>query len=245
MVRDYLVALRAIQPSGPYHLAGWSTGGIFAYELARTLCEQGDAVGMLMLFDTPLPSICSYLRLDDEVKFLFDLAGFANWFADSDIDVAGLSYEHLRSLQGEARWEFAVQVAKSHLALPPTTTAEQMRRIVEAGKAHVRMILDYRIVPIETTVHLVRPEQPAVLSRMTGQTLPPDLGWGELLGDRLQLHASSGDHFSMIKGDNAARLADLLRASARTPASRSLGSGRGNDDEPEDPQFRSTPDRCS
>jgi thioesterase domain-containing protein len=74
------------------------------------------------------------------------------------------------------------------------------------------MILNYPIASFDQVVHLVRPEQPDVLSHMTGQTLGPDLGWGELLGDRLRLHQSPGDHFSMINGEQAARLADLLRA---------------------------------
>jgi len=58
----------------------------------------------------------------------------------------------------------------------------------------------------------VRPEQPDVLSRMTGQTLGPDLGWGEVIGDWLRLHTAPGDHFSMIQGGNAAQLAELVNA---------------------------------
>ena len=44
------------------------------------------------------------------------------------------------------------------------------------------MIRNYTIAPFDQTVHLVRPEQPDVLSRMTGQTLGPDLGWGDVIG---------------------------------------------------------------
>jgi thioesterase domain-containing protein len=34
MVRDYVAEIRKIQPSGPYHLVGWSFGGVAAYAIA-------------------------------------------------------------------------------------------------------------------------------------------------------------------------------------------------------------------
>ena len=36
----YLDHIRRVQPSGPYHLLGWSMGGDFAYEIARGLLRQ-------------------------------------------------------------------------------------------------------------------------------------------------------------------------------------------------------------
>ncbi len=35
MIDDYLAALRELQPAGPYHLAGWSTGGIVRVRVGR------------------------------------------------------------------------------------------------------------------------------------------------------------------------------------------------------------------
>jgi pimeloyl-ACP methyl ester carboxylesterase len=35
MVLDYLDQIRKIQPSGPYHLLGWSFGGILAYRIQK------------------------------------------------------------------------------------------------------------------------------------------------------------------------------------------------------------------
>jgi len=210
MISAYLEAVRSVQPRGPYHFASWSAGGIFSYELARMLRAQGEQVGLLMLFDTPLPSIYERVSLDDDVKFLFDLGRFANWFSGSEIDVESLSYDHLRSLDETARWEFAFQIAKSHGAVPPDSSPEHIRCVVQAAKAHATMIFNYRVSSFGQAVHLVRPEQPDVVSRMIGQTLPPDLGWGAVLGARLHQHVSPGDHFSMISGGNAERLADLV-----------------------------------
>ncbi|KAF1023516.1 MAG: Dimodular nonribosomal peptide synthase [Paracidovorax wautersii] len=51
MARDYVDTLLALQPQGPYHLAGWSVGGIVAQAMAVELRARGHAVGVLALLD--------------------------------------------------------------------------------------------------------------------------------------------------------------------------------------------------
>ncbi len=48
----YVQGIREIQPEGPYYLAGGSSGGLVAFEMACRLKEQGSAVGPLVLLDT-------------------------------------------------------------------------------------------------------------------------------------------------------------------------------------------------
>jgi amino acid adenylation domain-containing protein len=52
----YLRDIRRLQESGPYYLAGWSLGGLIAYQIARALREEGVAVGLLALLDTSFPA---------------------------------------------------------------------------------------------------------------------------------------------------------------------------------------------
>jgi amino acid adenylation domain-containing protein len=49
----YLDAVRDIQASGPYQLAGFNIGGIIAYEMAQQLRAAGAEVATLALLDTP------------------------------------------------------------------------------------------------------------------------------------------------------------------------------------------------
>ncbi|MFB4314444.1 amino acid adenylation domain-containing protein [Actinomadura sp. 21ATH] len=51
MAEDYLALIRSVRPSGPYHLVGWSLGGLVAYEMAVRLQAAGDEVGLLGLID--------------------------------------------------------------------------------------------------------------------------------------------------------------------------------------------------
>jgi amino acid adenylation domain-containing protein len=56
MASAYLFAIREIQPSGPYALAGYSFGGLIAFEMACRLLESGEHVDVLALFDTQVHS---------------------------------------------------------------------------------------------------------------------------------------------------------------------------------------------
>ncbi|MGW2997318.1 alpha/beta fold hydrolase [Streptomyces sp. NPDC001193] len=51
----HLEALRRIRPTGPHHLAGWSFGGLLAYEMAVQLRAAGQEVTTLALLDTGYP----------------------------------------------------------------------------------------------------------------------------------------------------------------------------------------------
>ncbi|MEO3784918.1 amino acid adenylation domain-containing protein [Actinocorallia sp. B10E7] len=52
MAEDYVAELRKVRPSGPYHLLGWSLGGLIAFEAARVLGELGEEVGVLCMLDS-------------------------------------------------------------------------------------------------------------------------------------------------------------------------------------------------
>jgi acetoacetyl-CoA synthetase len=54
MAAEYLRAVKAFQPQGPYYLCGYSFGGLVAFEMAQRLCKSGDEVGLVGLFDTTM-----------------------------------------------------------------------------------------------------------------------------------------------------------------------------------------------
>ncbi|MEV8638677.1 amino acid adenylation domain-containing protein, partial [Streptosporangium sp. NPDC051023] len=55
LVDDYLAHLRLVQPTGPYHLLGWSIGGNIAHAMASRLQELGEQVALLALLDAYPP----------------------------------------------------------------------------------------------------------------------------------------------------------------------------------------------
>ncbi|MFJ4283513.1 alpha/beta fold hydrolase, partial [Streptomyces massasporeus] len=51
MAADYVAQIRTVQPSGPYHLLGWSFGALVAHEIATQLTEAGERVELLANLD--------------------------------------------------------------------------------------------------------------------------------------------------------------------------------------------------
>ncbi|MGB5715119.1 MAG: thioesterase domain-containing protein [Waterburya sp.] len=72
MADHYLAQIRMIQPHGPYFLAGLSSGGTTAWEIAQRLQAQEEKIALLSLFDTngpeypkllpPIPRLLSVLN---------------------------------------------------------------------------------------------------------------------------------------------------------------------------------------
>ncbi|MEV0246968.1 amino acid adenylation domain-containing protein [Nocardia sp. NPDC050712] len=48
----YVAQIKSVQPSGPYHLLGWSLGGLIAHEIAVQLQEAGERVELLSMMDS-------------------------------------------------------------------------------------------------------------------------------------------------------------------------------------------------
>ncbi|MGW7415243.1 non-ribosomal peptide synthase/polyketide synthase [Streptomyces sp. NPDC054863] len=64
MAEDYLARLREVRPTGPYHLLGWSFGGLVVHEMAVRLRERGESVASLTLLDS-FPSGAAAARTGD------------------------------------------------------------------------------------------------------------------------------------------------------------------------------------
>jgi NADPH:quinone reductase-like Zn-dependent oxidoreductase/thioesterase domain-containing protein/acyl carrier protein len=229
MIRDYAAALRELQPSGPYYLAGWSAGGIFAFALAEALERDGDEIALLAMFDTPLPSICDELDLEDDARFLCDLVNFANRFSGADVR---LNYSELAALAPAERFPTALAEARRRGLVPAETPESFIRRLVLVGEANVRVIQSYRPQAIAARVQFFVPTIKGGLAELSGRETSgeEDHGWSSQVRQSLDLHEVSGDHFTMMLGQTATTLARELAQGiagwqAASPQSRSRRTG--------------------
>ncbi|MGN6150752.1 MAG: thioesterase domain-containing protein, partial [Lysobacteraceae bacterium] len=207
MARDYLRQMRTVQPVGPYRLAGWSGGGLVAYEVARQLLENGEAVGYLGMIDT--------YRLSPE---------------DMEGDIAETKHFLVRILQ-YLRPELAPDVLRGLLAfddldamvaecrrngwLGPDVTGHEMDRRFRVANDIARASVQYVPMPIDLDVTLFSAHEPARDDRSNG--------WSSLLGARLDVVEVGGTHMAMMQDERLlARIAGpmnraLLDAGAASP----------------------------
>ncbi|WP_218187542.1 non-ribosomal peptide synthetase [Pseudomonas sp. SHC52] len=191
LAKRYITLLRAVQPDGPYRLAGWSAGGVLAYEMARQLLGEDEQVTFLGLIDSSQPGALRAPVLPfslDESELREQLLGYlATQQVDEDRQVPWHSGLDLDAVLATAR---------SRGWLPPAFDRPALIRRARLNLTLRNAMVRYRPAPLGLPVHLFR----AVSTRpeLTGAR---DLGadWRTLLGADLVEQRIAGDHWSIMR----------------------------------------------
>jgi amino acid adenylation domain-containing protein len=207
MAADYLAELRTIQPHGPYFIAGECVGGVCAHEMACQLEESGEQVGLLMLFDTTMPSPAlarQYARNERRRRAReFWNASVVQRIRHHAGKMAGLS------LRGKITYLLErTGTRRRPPASASTGAADQHPR---GQKDYPATLMRHKLRHYRGKVTLLLDEE---FHRLYGH-----LGWDRLPTGGLEVHVLPGDHISYIRdhaATAAAKMRDLiLRATAR------------------------------
>jgi acyl-coenzyme A synthetase/AMP-(fatty) acid ligase/thioesterase domain-containing protein len=188
MAADYLAAIRTVQPDGPYYLAGYSFGGLVAFEMAKSLRSAGEAVGLLGLVDT-IPSQRQWpIRLWLSV-FGARLAHHAKALRErSPLSWPGYAAEKLAALYPHAAWYWGRErIRHSPVSLPDLPPVRQA--VQDAG---IRASARYRLTFYPGEAVLFRAEQRAPW------VCDPQLAWRPHCRT-LTMRNMPGDHETMIQ----------------------------------------------
>jgi surfactin family lipopeptide synthetase C len=191
MAAHYIEAIRALQAEGPYYLAGWSMGGMLAYEMALQLQAAGQRVGLVALLDTQATVYHdgSPEPISDE-KALLDL--FEALMPGSDEAFSALSFDE--------KLEFILQQAKKNFSLPQSLGVEQVRAMVNIYKTNIFAMDKYARRPYPGPLTLFR----------TGNGPDPSKGWSDLAGQGVKVIPIPGSHRQILSEPNVETLARLL-----------------------------------
>ena len=96
MAAHYAALIQAHQPEGPYHLLGWSMGGLLAMAVARQLEDEKQPVAFVGLLDTHLPSHDAFSWEQDPLLGLVLACGsnIAGMVAGLDLQTGRLCARH-------------------------------------------------------------------------------------------------------------------------------------------------------
>ena len=134
-----LESMRAAQPCGPYMIAGYSSGGVVAYEMAQQLTGAGEQVALVALLDTYAPQVITAQRLFVELARLI---------------------RHQSSFRGVQ--ELAYFIGLHRLKL------DRLRELRNIGEAHRWAHWSYRPKPYPHPVELFIAEESANRARIDG-----------------------------------------------------------------------------
>ncbi|MCK6548044.1 amino acid adenylation domain-containing protein [Myxococcota bacterium] len=207
------------QPDGPFLLAGYSFGGVLAYELARQLVLRGREVALLAILDTGVrrPDVRGPARVQAALRSaLLNLPGWiaGDLLASDRRDLASRGERAARRLVKSGRALLrgrapAPEAAELRDYLTVDRLSERVRALQERD---LRALLAYTPAPYGGELTLIRARARSPLRSATG-----DYGWGEL-AEHVKIVDVPGRHGTLLHEppifDVVAQLrAALLRAS--------------------------------
>jgi thioesterase domain-containing protein len=215
MAALYVGAVRRVRAHGPYLLAGWSFGGLVAFEMAQRLRAAGEDVDLLALLDSrvglPAAGAASSdppQSADGGLAFLLhDMAVYAARFWRRDL---GLNASELAGRDPEKQLEIFAARAREAGLVHQAGSLAQVRRLVAVLRSNLAAHSRYRPGPYGGRLTLIRAAQ----GPLAGE---PDLGW-ERLAAAVRLEAP-GDHVTMLAEPQVRTLARLLRSAIPTVVS--------------------------
>ncbi|GAB4583083.1 hypothetical protein Ntsu_09150 [Nocardia sp. IFM 10818] len=146
IARRYITEMKAIQPEGPYRLAGFSLGGTLAHAIATELQAEGDRVDVLAILDT-FPEM-EFAKFRDSIVDEFAQLGIGAEAFPEEGDLLDISEDALRAM---------------HAALPSelgVLTLDRVRRIYQGAVRTVMLRAEHRAGVYDGDLELFYAEEP-------------------------------------------------------------------------------------
>jgi thioesterase domain-containing protein len=225
LAAQYLEAVRAVQPEGPYLIGGYSFGGMVAYEMAVQLRRAGQEVALLAVFDTHSPSILRQLPEDNDAGLLVKIA----WVRARQLDKELLlDIEEMERLEPDEQLKLFIREARKLDLLPAEAEMEFLRNFLKGMSARRKAIKIYEPQPYDGSLTVFQCEQADALVNQALEeagldTHDPALGWGDLISGPITIKVVTGHHDRMMVEPYVQGIAEALRASIDEAESSLLG----------------------
>ncbi len=199
MAGFYLETLQTMQPQGSYQLAGWSFGGLAAFEIARQLQAQGESVSLLALLDAAAPSVIQeHQEPEDDAQLIVEL------LQEEEIS---LSLEHLQQLTPDEQLSYVIEQGRQANLFSSDIDVAQAKRLLrvykinaEAGRCYQPQFYHGKIILFQSTE---KTEDMPIKE--------PDYGWGDYVTEGVEIIQVPGNHQNMVKSPHVQTLAELLK----------------------------------
>jgi len=206
MAAHYVREIRALQPGGPYHLAGYCFGGTVAFEIAHQLLAQGQTVGLLALIEA------SWREPTSPPRRTWQRLGRRIGYETAQLRrlPAGQKVRYLVGKGAAVTREQAARLVSKldgrHRGGPHQDTYLD-RAIRRVEEAHEEAVRQYRPKAYPGRVTHLRHARPS--ARRYGD---PTWGWGGLAGGGIEIWEIPGERPTVVDEPDVQFLAERLRA---------------------------------
>ena len=211
VLASYVGSVRNHQAHGPYHLGGWSAGGILAYAVAQILMAAGEEVSTLTLIDSPAPT----RGLDRLPRRFFDHCSKVGLFGtEMGANQSGVSSEPPQVPEWlMPHFEATIELLHDYHAPPIPAQGASPGRVSLIWAGACAFDGD-RYARLPTAI--ADDEDTEGMKFLTEKRT--DLGpgeWADLFpGREIHVDVMDGEHhFSMMRGRGAEKLGELVRRS--------------------------------
>jgi thioesterase domain-containing protein len=180
MATQYVEAIRAVDPTGPYRLAGYSAGGVIAYEMAQQLRRAGAQVDTILMIDTLSPTAAT-----TKVPLFEKLWLKRHWTLDFALD---WPERRRRGREMERSYQLALEKLARGEPLPPELVDFHLFRNFTDAQAQ------YKPEPYEGELVLFKAELAETLYLYSGAAL----GWDKHATGPIRITRIGGSHFTMM-----------------------------------------------
>ena len=198
MAAQYVADILQACPTGPYHLLGFSFGGLVTYEIAQQLHAQGAEVGLLAMLDTRQPELMRGVPVKghrlQQIAYRFRLLYLRTHRRNGRLRYL---WRRLRERVQRVKYMYAASKGQGKVA----SSVRNVREInYVAG-------VSYSVAPYTGRVTLFRAE-PDPLE----VPLPQDLSWGQFAAGGVAIKHLPGDHGQILIDPGLSVLAAELSA---------------------------------
>lgn len=207
MADQYLDAILAERPQGPYRLAGFCTGGLLAHDVARRLVDAGHVVDGLLVIDTYPQNV----RLSRAYDLVTRRAGprLDPWGTRArralNLSERGRRGLHrLKSMSVAQRWSYLTQRFTRAAEPGPTSGAQEDLRAKALADRYRRLQAEHVPRPYPGAMTAIWPQIPS--GPATGD---PQKLWARL-ATSVDHHVTPGGHLSCLT-EHCEALAQLIQ----------------------------------
>nr|WP_308433339.1 amino acid adenylation domain-containing protein [Streptomyces galbus] len=193
MAVDYADQIQKVQPHGPYHLAGWSFGGLCAHALAAEFQRRGEPVALVAVLDV-IPDWQGLTHADvpapdDRVMLLYHV---------------GLVDDGSHPDDEEMTFAKAREILRRQGSVLANLEEDRLTTITEISANNTHLTVDYRPGPIDGDLLLIacsEEQDPPVTAA----------AWQPYVRGSVEAHVVPGDHGSMLtRPDTLAEIGRIL-----------------------------------
>jgi len=186
LASGYVGAIRAVQPKGPYRIAGYSFGGVLAYEIARRLEDAGETIETLILYDIGNPALLEHNKALERLKLFWE----DQEDKSTTTKLFNLTKRFGKAVKDRTTVEIENRVARRASA---GNLDSNFWRHKKARERHMAIEESYVPEPINCPVRVV-----SATGNSAKFKIDENMGWADVASD-LRIEHAQGSHLELFE----------------------------------------------